>query len=158
MMRSLMALGVALLLTGCGVACDASSELDGRYAVFANVVAFEGTNLDAFPSYMSPSNGWSDWDLAWPEGADTVAVAIDDQSYVADASSDPRFCGTFSMSLSGTYTSVNVTSHVFAATGDFVVFGPQLEGDWVWDESWVALDGETGTFSATGQLSGLRID
>ena len=156
----MMRLALALLMlsaTGCGVACDASSEINGRYAVFANVLEYDGTNLEVFPSYMSPANGWSDWDMAWPEGSETVAVAIDNQSYVAESTSDPRYCGTFSMSFSGTYTSVNDTTHEFVADGDFVVFGPQLEGDWTWEESW-ALDDATGTFSATGQLSGLRID
>ena len=117
------------LAVACDVDCEDPTEANGTYAVFANVITWEVTNEDAFPSYMSPANGFTEWSLGFPvrEGG-PVEVTIDGQPFVATATTDDTVCGAFSLDFEGTYTSTRDSTHAFAASGDFAVFGPQLVG------------------------------
>lgn len=153
-MKRLFLLLLAAPLTGCGVDCGSPDQVDGRYAVFANVLDHDGTNLEAFPSYQSPANGWTEWTLAWDRVRNEVTVAIDGQPYPAEGVWDDVVCGNFQLAFEGVYASEEGTEHDFVAVGDFTVFASHLEGDWTWEESWTNLESETGTFTADGQVSG----
>lgn len=148
------------LAGGCGVDCGSPQEVDGRYAVFASVL--EVTDLsdpEAFPSYMTPANGWTEWRLDWGGGSGGKnVIELDEQTYEGTGSWDPVECGHFTLDFSGTYASVNETEHLFQASGEFVVFGPNLEGVWDWSEEWTNRRGDSGTFAASGQLTGQLLE
>jgi len=147
------------LAAGCGADCGKPTQINGTYAVFANVIQRSGSNMDHFPSYMTPANGWTEWTLTWNRNKPAkVSVVIDGQPYTATGSWDEVECGNFTLDFAGTYLSINDSTHEFAVTGDFVAFGPQIEGRWDWEETWTSAQGETGTFSTIGQVSGTLVD
>ena len=152
---------MAAAAAGCDVDCGPPHQVNGTYAVFANVITYDGTNLDEFPSTGSPANGWREWALNWPNSYSAdVDVAVDGFDYMAAGEWDPLVCGNFTLAFGGTYVSPALGStHEFEADGDMAVFGVQLEGRWNYSETWTTADGdETGTFTAEGQIAGSRID
>lgn len=148
---------IAAPLAGCGVDCGSPTQVNGVYAVFANVVEFEGTNLEAFPSYQSPANGMREWQISWDRVTNEIAVAIEGQEYQATGVWNDIECGNFTLEFGGPYASLEGTQHDFFATGEMVVFASQLEGSWQYQEDWTGKDGETGSFSADGNLSGEKV-
>ena len=156
--RICLILGAAPL-GGCGLDCGEPTDVEGKYSVFANVVAYEATNYEAFPSYMSPANGWAEWDITWNQvDSGPVIVSIDGQPFAGTGSWDAVECGHFALEFAGVYASEHESTHDFTAVGDFVVFGNQLEGEWRWDESWQGRGGEIGVFGADGQVSGSVVE
>jgi hypothetical protein len=153
-------IGAAASTVGCDIDCGPPRQVNGTYAVFANIMTYDGTNLEEFPSYGSPANGWREWTIAWPSSYSAdVDVQIDDTAYVAHGEWDALVCGNFTLSLSGPYVSGQGSSHEFEAEGDFAVFGTQIEGRWDYSEIWTTADGEeTGTFTTDGQIAGSRIE
>lgn len=147
--------------SGCGVDCGDPSQINGRYAIFANVIEWEVSEpSEAFPSYKSPANGWAEWTFEWNQlKQPPVIVSFDGQPYEGDGTWDPVECGNFNLEWSGTYLSDSDSTHAFSATAQFVQFADQIEGQWTYEESWTAETGETGTFTVTaGQLSGHRVE
>ena len=144
---------------GCGVDCGAPSQVNGRYAVFSNVVSILAVeNEKNFPSYHSPANGWSEWNLVWNEMVqDEVIVEIDDQSFAAQGTWNDIECGNFNLDISGTYMSPEKSTHVFTASGQFIQFANQLEGLWDYEEQWSTDEGQTGTFVIEGQVTGTTV-
>ena len=74
---ALLALGLMgwTASSGCGLDCGNPSLSNGHYAIFANVLEYEGTNLENFPSARTPANGWSEWSIEWsPEQVGVVTV------------------------------------------------------------------------------------
>lgn len=159
MIRALLGLVAVASLGGCGPDCGQPDQVNGTYAVFANVVEEpQVTNAEHFPSYMTPANGWSEWTVQWNlVDPSQVAVTIDEQPYQATATWDDVECGNFRLTFAGDYVSINDTEHAFSVDGQFVVFGGHLEGLWSWSETWTSRDGEHGTFSSLGQMSGTRV-
>lgn len=158
-MRRVWLPALVMALGGCDPDCGSGRQIDGDYAVFANVWEYDGENLDAFPSYMTPANGWSEWSVTWGAAAGGgVVVTIDDQSFSGTGTWDDVECGNFALSLSGTYRSANDSLHEFTADGTFVAYASRFEGVWEWEEDWTSAQGETGTFGATGQVSASGID
>lgn len=158
MRLALLLPGLALSLLGCGVECGAPNQANGTYAMFANPITQQATNEAGFPSYMTPANGWSEWEIRWNTlDTDQVDVKIDGQSYAARGAWDDIECGSFHLESQGLYQSVNDSTHDFEVDGQFVLFGNQVEGVWDWSEAWTARNGEQGTFSAHGQVRGERI-
>jgi hypothetical protein len=148
----------AVASSGCGVDCGTPDQVNGVYAVFANVTGdVEVSNPEAFPSYMSPANGWGEWTIEWDRVSGDVRMTVDDQAYDAVGTWDPIECGTFDLEFGGPYLSPEGTTHDFYAVGSFVVFANQLEGNWEYSEDWVAVDGQSGTFATDGQVSGERV-
>ncbi|MBN2800118.1 MAG: hypothetical protein JXX28_13315 [Deltaproteobacteria bacterium] len=146
-------------LAGCSADCGQPDQVNGTYAVFANVIsAPEVSNEEAFPSYMSPVNGWTEWEIQWNLVDQTqVVVLLDGQAYQAQGSWDSLECGRFDLKFQGDYTSVNDTEHAFVADGSFVVFGAHLDGVWAWSEIWTGRNAQSGTFAALGQVAGTRV-
>jgi hypothetical protein len=142
------------LAAGCGVDCGDPTQVNGRYAVFANVLTFDGTNLEEFPSYGSPANGFSEWTIDWDRVAGEVHLTIDDFPFTGTGVWDDIECGNFTLDFAGPYTDADGASHDLTATGSYVVFADQLVGDWTYSETWTSLDGESGTFDADGQVAG----
>jgi hypothetical protein len=144
--------------SGCGVDCGPPTQVNGAYAMFANVLTYEGTNLEAFPSYQSPANGESEWLIAFDAISGQTTIGIDGQSFDAGGTWDTTQCGVFSLQFGGLYLSAANTSHLFEANGDFVGYGDHVEGTWTYSENWSDGQGESGTFDADGQLAGDRIE
>lgn len=157
-MRRLLWLCVFAPAAGCGVACDAPTEVNGTYSVFANTLTHEGTNLENFPSYSSPANGWSEWTILWDEANAAITVAIDGQSYGASGSWDGVECGTFDMAFGGAYDGGDGSVHAFTSTGNYVTYADHLEGVWHYEEAWSDGGGQVGDFEAEGQVSGQIVD
>ena len=158
-MRDLKVLTGSLLVassasaSGCGVECGSPSDIAGTYAVFANVVEYDGSNLENFPADTSPANGWSEWSIL--VGADGVTLLIDDDSFSPRTTVSTVECGSFTMDLDGAYREDNDV-HVLSASGEFNVFASHLEGTWDYEEEWT-VGKDAGTFTATGNLSGTWI-
>jgi hypothetical protein len=150
---------------GCGVDCGAPSQVNGRYAVFSNVVSIlEVENEENFPSYHSPANGWSEWNIVWKEMVqDEVIVEINGQSFEAQGVWNDIECGNFTLDIAGTFVSLDPvklteeSTHVFTASGQFIQFANQLEGLWDYEEQWSTDKGQTGTFVIEGQVTGTTV-
>lgn len=146
--------------SGCGVECGSPSQVNNLYAVFANVLEIESVdNEESFPSYASPANGWSEWNLRWDEiiQADVI-VEIDSQSFPATGEWNDIECGNFNLDIAGDYFADGGSVHSFTARGQFIQFANQLEGLWDYEEVWTAEDGEQGTFVISGQVNGTVIN
>jgi len=144
--------------SGCGLDCGNPSLSNGHYAIFANVLEYEGTNLENFPSARTPANGWSEWSIEWsPEQVGVVTVGIDGQEYEAQGAWHEVECGRFTLAFSGVFLSAVDSTHEFQANGDFVTYANQLEGRWDWTEQWGTAGGASGEFLADGQVSGSLI-
>lgn len=143
---------------GCGVDCGAPTQVNGTYAMFANVITYDGTHLEDFPSEMSPANGPSEWLIAFDAISGQTTVAIDGQAYDAGGSWNTEECGRFNLQFGGLYLSAAHTTHLFQATGDFLGYNGHIEGTWTYSEDWSDGNGHDGTFHTEGQLSGDRID
>ena len=144
---------------GCGVDCGAPSQVNGRYAVFANVInILSAENEDNSPSYHSPANGWSEWSIAWNEMVqDDIIVEIDGQSFAAQGEWNDIQCGNFTLDISGTYISDKESTHAFTAQGQFIQFANQLEGLWDYEEQWSTVKGQSGTLVIDGQVTGTTV-
>jgi hypothetical protein len=152
-MRTVLLLS-PLALAACNADCGSPEQVNGRYAVFANVLSFDGDNLDGFPSYQDPANGWSEWEITWTNIANgRVTVLIDGEEFDGDGAWDDVECGNFSLRFAGVYASDIGSTHDFTTTGQLVRFADRLEGTFTWSEEW-AYDGDDGTFDADGQLAG----
>lgn len=149
---SLLVAGAAAA-SGCGVDCGPTDQIAGTYAVFANVVTYDGSNLENFPADTSPANGWSEWSIL--VDADSVTVLIDEDSFPARATVSTVECGSFGLAFDGAYRQ-DGDVHVLSADGDFNVFADHLEGTWDYEEEWT-VGKDSGTFEATGNVSGTRI-
>lgn len=153
-MRTALLLVSTLAAAGCNADCGSPEQVNGRYAVFANVIAFDGENLEGFPSYQTPANGWSEWAITWTNLSNgRITVAIDGQEFEGDGGWNEVECGNFSVRFAGIYTSDLGSTHDFRADGQLVRFADRLEGTWAWSEQW-AYDGDDGTFEADGELAG----
>ncbi len=157
MTRCLFLLGLSAPLAGCGVDCGEPTQVNGIYAVFANAVTHEGTNLEEFPSYQSPANGMREWAITWDRVSDAINIDIEGQSFAAAGEWNDIECGSFTLDFGGPYQSPEGSTHQIAAVADLVVFAQSLEGTWEYDEDWTSETGESGTFSAHGQLSGEKV-
>jgi hypothetical protein len=159
--RVLLLIGAACLPAagGCGVDCGSPSQVDGRYAVFANALEIrEVTNEENFPSYESPGNGWSEWILTWDELLqDEVLVDIDRQTFPAVGVWNEIECGNFTLEITGDYLSETGSLHSFTADAQFIQYASQLEGLWDYSEVWTSVEGEQGTFVIDGQVNGTVI-
>ncbi len=142
--------------SGCGVECGSPSQVNNKYAVFANVLEIQTEeNKENFPSYSSPANGWSEWILRWDELIqEGVIVEIDNQSFPAEGVWNEIECGNFDLDISGDYYAESGSVHSFTASGRFIQFANQLEGLWDYEEIWTAENGEQGTFAIVGQVNG----
>lgn len=143
--------------SGCGVDCGPPTHVNGSYNMFANAITHDGTNLDEFPSYQSPANGWSEWLISFDAISGQTTVAIDGQAFEAGGSWDTTQCGVFSLQFGGLYLSPENTSHLFQSDGEFVGYADRVDGSWSYSESWSDGEGESGSFEAEGQLTGDRI-
>ena len=143
----------AAAASGCGVECGPAEEIAGTYAMFANVVEYDGTNLENFPADTSPANGWTEWSIFFD--GDAVTLLIDDDSFSPRTAVSTVECGSFTMDFSGAYRQ-DGDVHVLSASGDFNLFADHLEGTWDYDEEWTAGK-DAGTLVATGNVSGTRI-
>lgn len=153
-MRTLLVLGSIPLLSGCNADCGSPEQVNGRYAMFANVLAYDGDNLDGFPSYQTPANGWSEWEITWTNlQSGRVTVSIDGQPFDGDGLWDDVECGNFTLRFAGLYTSEDGSTHDFRTDATLVRFADRLEGTWTWSEAW-ARAGDDGTFESDGQLAG----
>jgi hypothetical protein len=153
-MRPALLASLPLAVVGCNADCGNPEQINGTYAVFANVVTYEGDNLAAFPSYQTPANGWSEWDLGWTNlMTQRIGVTIDGQAFEGAGIWNEVECGNFDLRFSGEYTSDIGSVHSFEADGRFVRFAERLEGTWQWSEQW-SYEGENGTFNANGELAG----
>lgn len=148
--------GALALGTACDVDCGSPSQVNNQYAVFANVLEIKAVdNEEAFPSYQSPANGWSEWILRWDEMIqDDVIVEIDRQSFAAVGKWNEMECGNFDLEFGGEYVSDTGSVHSFDSTGRFIQFANQLEGLWEYQEVWTDTTGEQGTISLSGQIGG----
>ena len=148
------------LASGCGgVDCGSPSQIDGTYAMFTNVLTYDGTNLEAFPSYESPANGWAPWVISWGKTSQAdVIVEIDDQEFAGSGTWDPVECGNFTLDFAGLYVSEVGTQHQFTSTGQYLWFTDSIEGVWDYAEDWTNLASETGTFTTNGQVSGSIVE
>lgn len=153
-MRPLPLLSLALF--GCGVECEPPSQARGTYAVFANLLTFEGANLEDFPSTTSPANGWSEWEITGDDATGAMTIAIDGQPFDVGYTWSTVECGAFRVSISGRYTEGDDV-HDFDADGDFALFANHLEGTWRYAEDWRTGDAH-GAFEGIGNVSGTRVD
>lgn len=153
------ALVIAVCASGCGVDCGPPSQIDGTYAVFANAVTWDGTNLEEFPYATSPANGWSEWSIVWDSVTGAMTVLIDDDAFDAGGSWNTIECGVFTLDFGGPYRD-GPDLHAFDATGEFAVFADHLEGSWEYQEDWTTGQGPqaaAGMFECVGNISGTRI-
>lgn len=155
---------LAVFGTGCSVDCGSPSQINGRYAIFANQVQLlDLTNEENFPAYESPANGWTEWKIEWNEMVqEDVIVTIDGQAFSAMGGWNDIECGHFTLDISGDYQfedrlTSEVSHHEFNAVGSFVQFATQIEGVWEYHELWESADGEAGIYAVNGQLSGTDI-
>jgi hypothetical protein len=156
-MRSTLRAGCLLAATttvasGCGVDCGPASDIAGVYDVFANVVEYDGTNLENYPADTSPATGWSEWSIL--VDADSVTVLIDEASFPARAAVSTIECGRFTLGFDGPYRQ-DGDLHALSVAGEFSVFADHLEGTWDYEEEWTSGTA-SGTFEATGNVSGTR--
>jgi len=155
MNRAVLVLPIVPLAAACGVDCGDPTQINGTYAIFANVQDYDGTNLENFPSYGSPANGFSEWKIDWDRVANQVNLTIDNYPFTADGTWDPIQCGDFTLDFAGPYTDTAGVSHNLSVTnGSFVVFADSINGEWDYDETWTDLDGNSGTFTTHGLLGG----
>lgn len=143
----------AAAASGCGVDCGAVDQIAGTYAVFANVVEYDGSNLENFPADTSPANGWTEWSII--VDTDSVTLLIDDDTFSPRTTVSTVECGSFTMEFDGAYRQDDDV-HVLSAAGEFNLFADHLEGTWDYEEEWTAGKA-AGTFEATGNVSGTRI-
>lgn len=148
---------LSALLAGCAPVCPGPSQVDGTWAVFANVLSRTGGDEPAFPVESTPTNGETVWSIAWGAAAQgSVDLAIDGQPVQASGRWSTEACGTFELALDGTYSHEGA-SHTFEARGTFLVYQDSLDGTWDWTEQWRAATDETGVFTARGQIQGDRL-
>jgi hypothetical protein len=128
------------------------------------VSILEVENEENFPSYHSPANGWSEWNIVWKEMVqDEVIVEINGQSFEAQGVWNDIECGNFTLDIAGTFVSLDPvklteeSTHVFTASGQFIQFANQLEGLWDYEEQWSTDKGQTGTFVIEGQVTGTTV-
>src|SRR5687768_8799926 len=103
-MRTVLLLSLPLA-AGCNADCGSPEQINGRYAMFANVLVYDGDNLEGFPSYQTPANGWTEWEIAWTNLANgRVDVSIDGQPFGGDGAWNEVECGNFTLRFAGVYT------------------------------------------------------
>ena len=151
--------GVVLCSAGC-VTIDGGppSQIDGEYAVFANVIAFDEAQLAAYPLETSPVNGTSVWQAVWDvESNAAIDLVIEGQAYRAQAAWDSAVCGHFTAAFSGVFEDSADISRQFTAGGEFTSFGDSLEGELDWSEIWQGEAGESGVWESSVRISGRRV-
>ncbi|TVQ90944.1 MAG: hypothetical protein EA397_10630 [Deltaproteobacteria bacterium] len=148
------------ILAGCAPTCPQASVVNGSWEVFANVLTREGGDEPDFPVSSTPVNGFYTWTLGWGESSRGPVNFILDGQPAREASGDwsSEVCGTFTLSLHGLYESRAGDEHDYSALGTFVVFEDRIAGTWDWSETWTAAGGESGVFTARGQIEGARPD
>lgn len=148
-----------LLLAGCLPVCPQPTVVDGTWDVFANVLDRQGGDEPDFPVSSTPVNGFYRWTLAWGQSLrGPITFALNDQPAVeASGAWSDDACGSFTLSLAGVYESPEGAEHDYSALGTFVVFEDRIAGTWDWSESWSASSGESGVFTARGQVEGDRV-
>jgi len=146
-------LGVlTLLLAGCDPECEDNSRIDGEYVVNSHVSVpsnqLTGENLDNYPYDGIFVNGWSAWTMQYVPNRKSFQVNLDGQSFEADYAQDPDNCNAFVLTMEGTYTTDQGTTHSFLWTGDLVYMGVKLRGTFAYDDTWTdPATGDSGSIS-----------
>lgn len=144
------------LLIGCTPVCPGPSQVDGAWSSFANVLSRQGGDDQAFPAASSPTNGRSQWAMAWGDLLlGPVSLAFDGQPVQATGVWSTSSCGRFTLQIDGLYTR-DGAEHAFEADGSFVVYDDALAGTWDWSETWQAQGGQTGIMTARAQIDAVR--
>ena len=153
-MRATLLLLPALVCSACNADCGPASQLNGRvYKVFAAFVKVDSRRTDVEATWGSPSNGKGDWEFAWSGDSGAMTVIIDEQPFDGTGEWDAVECGNFAIQWDGEYVDDNGVSHLFEATGDFVVYDDRIDGIAGWNETW-QVDGRTGRITGRTQIRG----
>ncbi|MFT4622892.1 MAG: hypothetical protein ACI8PZ_001548 [Myxococcota bacterium] len=153
-MRATLLLVPLAVLSACSADCGPASQINGTvYRVFGSFLTVDSRRTDAHATHGSPSNGRADWEFVWASDAGAMTVIIDDQPFDGTGEWDLVECGNFAIRWDGDYIDSNGVTHLFEATGDFVVYEDRIDGIAGWNETWQDGD-DTGRFTGRTQLRG----
>ncbi len=147
-------------LSGCDSDCERPSRLDGKYAVWSNVITHDPEVIpDDYPSREIFYNGWSSWDLRYISAQSSFELAVDDQpTYAGAYQSSDNNCNSFTLSFEGIYVDDTGCMHDFTWTGELSYYGSHLAGTWDYSSDWNdPITGGNGQVQAHGQLTGTKI-
>ena len=158
-----LALLAPVLAAGCVAPCASPASLSDRsYRVFTNSVTMQNDNVafnapPTFYSYTTPANGAARWTFDWgntPDGP--VDVIIDGQRFEGTGEWNERECGHATIDFEGNYfDEASGVEHRFNAAAAITIWQDELGGLLIWNETWTAPDGGTGSFRTNANMHGV---